>query len=574
MTIRNISYCVFVCSLGLLAVRANAQPDPGIPHFAKQGTATQLLVDGKPFVVVTGETEEETSTSFENMRPLWPIFNQMNLNTLLPVVYWGLFEPEEGKYDFTLVDALIQECRSHNLHAGLVWFASWKNGLSLYAPDWVQRDYKRFPRVQTKAGVSTEIFSSIEGYGDATRDADARAFAALLRHVKEVDGRQHTVILLQVENEVGISGDSRDRSPAANKAFEGPVPKALMDYLQKHKDTLIPEFRQVWEAAGFKTSGAWEEVFGKNAATDEIFEAWQYAQYVGRVAAAGKAEYPLPMYVNAALHRSATLAEVAGKPATGGGFAFGGPMADVLDVWRAAAPAVDMLSPDAYGAKDFASWCGKYSRSGNPLFIAESSGGGAGATRLLYALGQNAVGLSIYGVEFTPTRQDPTREFDRVARTLSQIMPMIVDHQGRGTMTSVLLTDAAQVEKVQLGDYTMSVAFGNDRRPGGSTPAPPANNRTAGALFIMSAPDEMYVVASNAVEVAVRLTPNTPGPPLVGVSMVEEGSFVDGRWVRGRSFVDHKTSFSDAPLLLPGAFHRIDAHSEHGILRVKLYRYQ
>jgi beta-galactosidase GanA len=253
MTISNASCCVLFCSLGLFALSSNAQPDPGIPHFATRGAVTQLMVDGKPFLLLTGETEEETSTSFDNMRPVWPLLAQMNLNTVLPVVYWGLFEPEEGKYDFTLVDALIQEARSRNLHLGLVWFASWKNGLSLYAPEWVQKDYKRFPRVQTKSGVSTEIFSSIEGYGDATRDADARAFAALLRHVKEVDGRQHTVVILQVENEVGISGDSRDRSPAANKAFEGPVPKDLMDYLQKHKDALIPEFRQVWEAAGFKT---------------------------------------------------------------------------------------------------------------------------------------------------------------------------------------------------------------------------------------------------------------------------------------------------------------------------------
>jgi hypothetical protein len=208
------------------------------------------------------------------------------------------------------------------------------------------------------------------------------------------------------------------------------------------------------------------------------------------------------------------------------------------------------------------------------LFIAESSGGGAGATRLLYALGQGAVGLSVYGVEFTPMRQDPPRELDRIYRTVSQIMPMITAHQGKGTMASVLLVEAGHVEKVQLGDYTMSVAFGNDRRPGGSTPAPPPNSRSAGALFIMTAPDEMYVVSSNAVEVAVRFTANTPGPPQVGVAMVEEGSFVNGGWVRGRSFVDHKTSFSDAPLLLPAAFHRVDAHSEHGILRVKLYRYQ
>jgi len=112
-----------------------------------------------------------------------------------------------------------------------------------------------------------------------------------MRHIKQVDSRKHTVIMLQVENEMGMSLDSRDFSPVANRAFAGPVPKELMDYLQQHKDTLVPEFRQVWATNGFKTAGTWEEVFGQNAATDEIFMAWNCARYAGRVAAAGKAEY-------------------------------------------------------------------------------------------------------------------------------------------------------------------------------------------------------------------------------------------------------------------------------------------
>jgi hypothetical protein len=560
------------------ACLAHAQADPGMPHFRKQGTATQLMVDGKPFVALAGELEEETSTSFENMRPLWSELVRMNLNTVLPVAYWGLVEPEEGKFDFSLIDAMLHEARSHNLRVGLVWFAAWKNGLSIYAPLWAQRDYKRFPCAHLKDGKGLEIFSSIEGHADATRDADARAFAALMRHIKEVDSREHTVIMVQVENEVGMSRDSRDRSPAADKAYAGPAPKELMDYLQKHKDTLIPEFRQVWEAAGFKTSGTWEEVFGNSLATDEIFMAWHYARFVGRVAAAGKAEYPIPMYVNSALHRSTSLADALGNPrptgATDGQFAFGGPMDDVLDVWRAGAPAIDMLSPDAYDARSFAAWCARYSRSGNPLFIAEASGGPAGAPRLLYAIGRGAIGSSVYGVEFNLTRNDPTNELGRVQKAISQLMPLIVEHQGKDTMTSVLLYEGSQTEKIRLGDYTMSISFGHDRRPGGSTPAPPPNVRRAGALFIMAAPDEMYVIASNDIEVSVSFTPNTPGPQLVGAAVVEEGSYVDGRWVRGRSFVDHKTSANDAALLLPGAFHRIDAHSPHGILRVKLYRYE
>ena len=334
----------------------------------------------------------------------------------------------------------------------------------------------------------------------------------------------------------------------------------------------------MWEASGAKTNGTWEEVFGKSLATDEIFMAWHYARYVGRVAAAGKAEYPIPMYVNSALHRSTSLADALGNPrptgSTDGQFAFGGPMDDVLDVWRAGAPAIDMLSPDAYDARSFAAWCARYSRSGNPLFIAEASGGPAGAPRLLYAIGRGALGSSVYGVEFNLTRNDPTNELGRVQKAISQLMPLIVEHQGKDTMTSVLLYEAGQTEKVRLGDYTMSISFGHDRRPGGSTPAPPPNVRRAGALFILTAPDEMYIIPSNDIEVSVSFTPNTPGPQLVGAGVVEEGSFVDGRWVQGRSFVDHKTSANDAALLLPGAFHRIDAHSPHGIMRVKLYRYE
>lgn len=570
--------CIFVCCFGFAAAQAMAQTDPGVPHIRKQGSTAQMIVDGKPFVVLTGETEEETSTSLENMRPVWPALVKMNLNTVLPVVYWGLLEPEEGKFDFTLVDGILREARNHNLRVGWVWFASWKNGLSIYAPTWVQKDFQRFPRARNRNGAALTILSAIEGYGDATRDADARAFAALMRHIKEVDGHEHTSIMVQVENEVGMAGDSRDRSPGADKAFAAPAPRELMDYLQQHKATLIPEFRQVWETAGFKTSGTWEEVFGKGVATDEIFEAWHYARYVGRVAAAGKAEYPLPMYVNAALHRSSTIAEAIGKepePAKAmTDFAIGGPMADMLDLWHAGAPAIDMLSPDAYNAKDFGMWCDRYSRSGNPLFIAESSGGPAGAPRVLYAVGRGAVGLSVYGVEFNIMRNDPTNELGRIYGALSQLMPQIVEHQGKDTMAGVLLYDGSQVEKVRLGDYTMTVGFGHDRRPGGSTPAPPPNVRRAGALFILTASDELYAIASNDIEVSATLTPSTPGPSLVGVSIMDEGSFVDGHWVKGRSYVDHRTSDKDQALLLPGAFHRIDAGSQHSILRVKLYRYQ
>jgi beta-galactosidase GanA len=350
-----------LCSILVFsAVTASASD---IPHLRKQGTATQLIVDDKPFLVLAGELSNNAATSVEFMKPVWPKLAESKVNTVLAGVSWAQIEPDEGKFDFHVLDGIVRDARSNNLRLVLLWFASWKNGLSSYPPDWVKKDFERFPRAQIQSGKSLELLSPSS---DASRDADARAFAALMRHVKEIDGQQHTVIMIQVENEIGMQLDSRDRSPLANKAFDAPVPKELMDYLQQHKDTLIPEFREVWGVAGYKTSGNWQEVFGHNDATDEIFMAWNFACYVGRVVEAGKAEYPIPMFLNAALPRTTSVADEAVRGHEPGTryFAIGGPMDDLLDVWRAGAPRIDMLSPDAYQARDFAAWCAKYARSG------------------------------------------------------------------------------------------------------------------------------------------------------------------------------------------------------------------
>jgi hypothetical protein len=548
----RVKFWILLCS----AAAAGFAQD--IPHLAKQGGLTQLIVDGKPFLALAGELDNDATTDLEPLQPVWPKLVEMNLNTVLPVAYWELVEPEEGKFDFTLVDGVIQQARRNNLHIALVWFASWKNAISSYAPIWVKKDFKRFPRVQTAQGGSLEIFSSIEGYSNATRDADARAFAALMRHIQEVDGRQHTVIMVQVENEVGVLGDSRDRSPAANQAFEKPVPKDLMDYLQAHKQTLIPEFRELWESAGYKTSGTWEQVFGKGVKTDEIFMAWNYARYIGRVAEAGKAEYPLPMFVNAWLYRGINQP---GKTPSGG------PLAHVLDVWRAGAPSIDILSPDTYN--DFVENTAKYDRSGNPLFIPESNGGQEGAARALYAFGEhNALGYSVFLIESNPSR-DPSNELGRVYRGISQLTPMIAEHQGKPSLKGVFLEEG-QTEKVPLGDYTMNVAFGAEPLRTWSSPPPARPLPYAGALFVWTAPDEFYVVASG--EMTITFTPNTPGPPLVGVGTIDEGSFVDGRWVQGRR-LDHRVTSNyqtGALRLVPAVY----AHGGHSILKVRLYRYQ
>jgi hypothetical protein len=456
------------------------------------------------------------ATSVEYMKPKWSKLVEDKLNTVLAGVSWAQVEPQEGKFDFSVPDGIIQDARSHNLRLVLLWFASWKNGSSSYPPDWVKKDFERFPRAQIAEGKSIEVLSP---FSDASRDADARAFAALMRHVKEVDGQQHTVITIQVENEIGMPMDSRDRSPAANQAFQGPVPKELMDYLQAHKDNLIPDLRQVWEKAGFKTSGTWEQVFGKGVATDEIFMGWNFARYVGRVVEAGKAEYPLPMYLNVWTYQF--------EPVEASGAA----MPPLFDVWRAGAPRIDMFSPD--NAIDFALMCAKYTQSGNPLFSPEESPGLEGAARVLYAFGHHdAIAYSRMsgGIERAATPDnDLIGSYDLIA----QLAPLIVEHQGNGTMSGVLLGPHDPPQKVRVGNYTLEASY---LMPMGSGSGPSRFHPTeypirAGAIFIATGPDEFYAAGNG---VTVKFSPNTPGPPLAAPATVEEGAFINGRWVPQR----------------------------------------
>jgi hypothetical protein len=516
MKLRNIFCCTFIGCLVMAAQNASSE----IPHLRKQGTATQLIVDGQPFLVLAGELTNNSATSVEYMKPIWSKLVEAKLNTVLATVAWNQVEPQEGKFDFSVVDGIIRDARSHNLRLVLLWFASWKNSLSSYPPDWVKRDFERFPRAQIAGGKSIELLSPLS---DANRDADARAFAGLMRHVKAIDGQRHTVIMIQVQNEVGMHGDSRDRSPAANRAFAGPVPKELMDYLQKHKDTLVPEFRQVWEAAGSKTSGTWEEVFGQSKVTDGIFMAWNYARYIGRVAEAGKAEYPLPMFVNAALYG---IGRGPQPPASGGR-----PWDSVMDVWKAGGPQIDMLSPDSYSESDFVAFCAKYSRPGNPLFIPENMGGPDGAARVLYVFGRHdAIGWTVMGLE-DPRIPHPDNDLIASFDTIAQMAPLIAEHQGNGTMSAVLLRGPNDPpQKIQLGNYTLEVKFYVMPKMFG-VPPPPEPPPPAAAIFIATGPDEFFAAGSGVI---VTFSPNTPGPPLAGLATVEEGAFVNGRWVPGR----------------------------------------
>ena len=367
MKLRYVLPCT-VALFGIGMADAQSASTSSIPHLEKRGKATQLIVDGRPFLILAGELTNSASSSMEYMAPYWPKLAAANMNTVLAAVTWELVEPEPGKFDFALVDGAIREARRNHLRLIFLWFGSWKNGESTYTPLWVKKNPKQYPLFLAENGQAITYLSVFK---EANWKADANAFAALMRHIREVDGEAHTVIMMQVENEVGCPGATRDQVPEAKAAFNAPVPKQLMDYMVKNKENLVSEFRQYWEAAGGKTSGTWAEVFGDQPMTNEIFMAWYYARYVDKVAKAGKAEYPLPMFINV------DLGEAIGQ------YSSGGALPIKLNVWQQGAPGIDIIAPDIY-LPDFAEWCARYDRSGNPLWIPETRGDAANA---FYAIG-------------------------------------------------------------------------------------------------------------------------------------------------------------------------------------------
>ena len=344
-----------ICLLLFLGVSGEAQKS-SLPQIRQNGEVKQFFVDGKPFIMLAGELHNSSASSIQYMEPIWDRLSALHLNTVIGTASWELVEPEEGKFDFSLVDAQIKEARKRNMRLVLIWFATWKNAGSSYVPYWVKADRKRFPpmvlKIRPDGRLATYLAKSMEQqgtgpltpFGKETLKADARAFRALMKHIKEVDP-QHTVVMMQVENEMGSVGDSRDRSSLAEAAWAEPVPAELMNYLAKHKSTLLPEMQKLWEKNGFKQEGSWEEVFGKDEWADEVFMAYYMGRYVNAIVTEGKAELNVPMYVNAWLGPQ-PKAELPGQ------WPSGGPVTGVMDIYRAAAPSIDLFAPDICGDID------------------------------------------------------------------------------------------------------------------------------------------------------------------------------------------------------------------------------
>ena len=375
--------------------------------------------------ILGGELSNSAATSVSDIEKVLPRMKTLGLNTVLVPVYWEFLEPVEGQMDFTLVDRTIDVARQQGLKIVPLWFGAWKNSMSCYAPAWFKLDVKRFPRAVTAEGKPLEIASC---FSDHVLQADLKAFSALMQHIAEKDPRRDVVIMIQIENEIGMLESARDHSPLAEKAYKQPVPQALL------------------KALSIKRQGTWAEVFGTDDYADEKFMAWHYACYVEHLAQAARRIHDMPLYVNAAMNSRGR------KP---GEYPSAGPLAHLADIWKAGAPNIDILAPDIYDT-GFKSWASQYAMPSRPqdggkvknrLFIPESRCCANSGVRALYAFGEHqALGFSPFAIDQASPKE--TGSVTQAYHLLREIFSLTSHHSPLATQSWGLLFDQEDRERI------------------------------------------------------------------------------------------------------------------------------
>jgi len=542
---KNCVFLAIVFAFTVLTAAAQVKERP-IPRLVKKDGRWALFVDDAPYFILGAQVNN--SSGWPAALPkVWPAIEFMGANTVEIPVYWEQFEPQQGRFDYSVVDTLLAQARTHRLHLVLLWFATWKNGNPHYIPGWMKLAPERYTRVVDGNGVPAD---SPSPFCTPSLDADSKAFAALMRHLKAADP-QRTVLMVQVENEPGTGGDLRDHSPEAQKLFESPVPADVLKAMHAPSRSPYPN---------------WQAVFGRDA--DVCFHNWSVAKYIGQVAAAGKAAYPLPLYVNAApgTERCAVL-PVPAQPGAPARYEDGGPSNNVVPIWKTAAPALDMISPDDY-ATDSAGYLRAldiYHRDDNAVYVPETGGS---PRFFFFALGHQAIGFAPFGMDFTRIKAIPdaarpkdellppwartgTKEFVApFAPTYHLIGPMIREVARlnfEGQLQAVAEEPGKVAQTLRFGAWDATVSYGVWARYG----RPAGNPQPMGGALVAQIGDNQFLVAGFYCRVDFR--PAAPDRRRQFLR-VEEGTYANGafkflRLLNGDQ-TDGGLDFSSEPLVL------------------------
>ncbi len=497
------------------------------PRLAQENGRATLMVEGKPFWMLGAQVDNSSGWP-ERLQAVWPAAEKMGVNTLEVPVYWEQMEPERGRFDFTVVDAILEQARQHKVRLALLWFGTWKNGKMHYVPEWVKSDTATYPRMKTRDGRMIDVLSP---NSPANLAADRDAFVALMRHLREADS-QHTVIMMQVENESGSLGAVRDFSAAAQKEFEGPVPAELMRGLKK------------------TGSGNWTQVFGDDA--DETFAAWSVARYIGQIAAAGKKELPLPMYANNWLKspRAYPISTIPGED-----YPSGGPTINMMNIWKIAAPSLDLLAPDIYvpSSERYRAVMQEFHRPDNPLLIPESLGfepfpGASGYARYLYyAVGEGAIGFANFGLDrihIDGTMNTETTSQVEGFRLLGSFDRELAALAFAGRVKTAVEEPGIAQKELDFVDWRAVVSF----PPAYDPPAAPVSMSSdttglkAGRVVIASLGANEFLVAGIDCRVHFALPVHADAKQMQ-LLRVEEGRYEGTTWIASRLWNGDETDY-------------------------------
>ena len=530
----GIKVCIFAVLAwvsGLVFALQAQVREQQIPSVVQKDGRYALMVDGAPFLIL-GAQANNSSDWPSTLPRVWPAIEYLHANTLEIPIYWEQFEPEQGQFDYSQMDTILAQAREHHVRLVLLWFGTWKNGSQHYMPEWMKLDPQRYSHVTNQSGESVD---SPSPFSVASLDADIQAFTAFMQHLKAVD-TERTVLMVQVENETGTWGTLRDYSGAAEKLFDSPVPIEVLKAMNRIS----------------VANSSWRDAFGPDA--DVFFHAWAVARYVGQVAAVGKAVYPLPLYVNAALRDP-----FKGAP---GSYESGGPTDNVIPIWKAEAPAIDILAPDIYmlDTPTYLKVLELYHRSDNALFIPETAGTSHAARLMFSALGLEAIGYAPFGLDYTQTNHSermvpdaPNAFLDPTAQNyklLGPIMRDIARLNYEGKLQAVAEIEDQPAQTLHFGAWDAVVSYGRSR--GGS---PSGNPEPIGRALVAQLSVNRFLVAAYYCSVDFRPAGTeeqqksqhivlgagqTPSALIDGkwqhrqFLRVEEGTYEDGMFVSNR----------------------------------------
>ena len=558
---KNLIISLLLC---LLTMGAQAQLQPRLEH--RDNSTARIVVNDRPMLMIGGELGNSSASTPEDVKRTFSHLHKMGLNTVLVPVSWELIEPQEGEFDMGTLDVILSEARRNELKVVLLWFGAWKNSMSCYAPEWFKRDVKRFPRAHTSEGKPVEEASSLS---KNVLEADKRAFCRVMAYLRDHDALEQTVIMVQVENEIGMIEVPRDYSANATRLYQSAVPKQLTDYLKRHQKSLHPYLKEKLQPQA-KAGANWAQLFGDDIYTEEIFQTWTYATYVEQIAKAGREIYNLPMYVNVALNSRDR------KP---GQYPSGGPLAHLIDLWHCGAPSIDVLGVDIYD-KGIKSWLAKYHLPNNPLFVPEIRLEDKDAMYALYAFGHHgAMGFCPFSIEDYPltttsnandwkqmdlSQDDQLNAFSSVGSSLSPLVasyqllrqtePLILERQGTKDMDAVLLGNEQREAEIVTADgirLTVKHSYSLGWEPGAKDAEWPET-----ACIILRLGKEDYLVIGSGVVVTFQQR--------IGLAKCEEVEIVDGKQHIIRHLNGDQTHQGRHVRIPVGAFQ---------IQHFKLYRY-